>query len=463
MNASAAFERSPTRPLIAWSLVTAIALGAAAAVNPLLAVSAFVAVVVLIACYLRPQFMVVILTASVFLEVISFGGVTISRLIAPLALLVVIYGLSTGTAHLKLGPPLFWVSLYALWAGASILWTTDDAGTITLLASLGIAVVYMVAFACLVESTETLVRVVIAFVVAAVCVGLFAIASFVGLVGAATLEQGRTSGAVGDANFFAAYQLIALPLALALANSVQRRAASVALYGASGIIIGSIVTTISRGGIIALVAVVLAVFIVPSKTLFRSGAQKAAALAVVFLTGSLLFYTLSGTFAPRIQKMLSGGGGGSGREALWSGARTSIGERPWLGLGYGAFASNANELILRTPNVILTGYDLRPHGEEVHSAYIGTAAELGLPGLFLLVAVLISTGRYLRRIARDARASGAEMVARLASALVISLLGWATASLFLSSETSRPVWIVVGIALALGKLLDAERAKGEAG
>ena len=455
MNVSAAFDRSGTRA--ASSVLAAVAIGAVSTVNPFAAAGLLVCVVLLIGCYRQPRFMIVILTASVFLEVISFGGVTISRLIAPLALLVTVYALSIGAAHLTLGPPLFWTSLYALWAAASLLWTTDGAGTITLLAGLAIALIYMISFASLVESTETLVRIIIAFVIAAVCVGVFAIAAFMGLVGGGSLEEGRTSGAVGDANFFAAYELVALPLALALANIVQRRDASLALYGASGILIGAILTTISRGGILALAAVLLTMVIVPSKTLFRSGAQKIGALAVVFVTAGVLLYTLSGTFAPRIQAMFKGGGGGSGREVLWSGARTSIGERPVLGLGYGAFASNSNELILRTPNIQLTTYDLRPAGEVAHSAYIGTAAELGIPGLVLLVAVLVSTGRYLRRVARVAVATGDETAGRIASALVISLIGWATASFFLSSETSRPVWIVIGIALALGKLAGADR------
>jgi hypothetical protein len=38
--------------------------------------------------------------------------------------------------------------------------------------------------------------------------------------------------------------------------------------------------------------------------------------------------------------------------------------------------------------------------------------------------------------------------------LFLSLLAFALASIFLSAETSRPLWILVGLALALPKLLD---------
>ena len=47
---------------------------------------------------------------------------------------------------------------------------------------------------------------------------------------------------------------------------------------------------------------------------------------------------------------------------------------------------------------------------------------------------------------------------RVANALLLSLVGWAIASIFLSSETSRPLWIVVGLALALPKLVPDEGA-----
>jgi hypothetical protein len=48
---------------------------------------------------------------------------------------------------------------------------------------------------------------------------------------------------------------------------------------------------------------------------------------------------------------------------------------------------------------------------------------------------------------------GETFIARIANALVLSLVCWAVASLFLSSETSRPLWIVIGLSLALPKLL----------
>jgi O-antigen ligase len=115
------------------------------------------------------------------------------------------------------------------------------------------------------------------------------------------------------------------------------------------------------------------------------------------------------------------------------------------------------------PNV----YKPRPTGDglEAHNTYLGTAAELGFPGLGLYLAVLISTAVMLRQTAVRAREAGAEFVSRVASALLLGLLTWSVTSFFLSMETSRAFWIVVGMALALPKLIpdageDGRRAWG---
>jgi O-antigen ligase len=136
-------------------------------------------------------------------------------------------------------------------------------------------------------------------------------------------------------------------------------------------------------------------------------------------------------------------------------------QRPLLGLGYGAFLNVSDNLIVQTPGINFQHFDLRPNGSQVHNAYLGSLAELGIPGLVLFVGLLTSTALLLRRTAKRARAVGADFVARVANALLLSLLGWSIASLFLSSETSRALWIVIGLSLALPRLVrDQESASG---
>ena len=152
---------------------------------------------------------------------------------------------------------------------------------------------------------------------------------------------------------------------------------------------------------------------------------------------------------------------GSGRTYLWSAAWTSVEERPWLGLGYGGFRPASNELLLSTPGVDFEVYRLKPRGQPVHNAYLGSLAELGILGLILYLGLLVSTAETLRRAARRGREVGAFFASRMAGALLLSLVAWAAIAIFLSAETGRAFWIILGITLALPKVIASETASSE--
>lgn len=442
----------PSTTILAGTGIAAFGVGVLAHFQPTLAVGLMVGAAVVLACVYRQVVILAVLVFSLYLEVVAFGGVTVTRLVAPLAVLFVVTASGLGSARLRTAQPLVWAGGFSGWALASLLWTTDDQGTVFLLGSLAIAAVFMIAFGALIGSERDL-RVVLSVIVAAsFLVGALGVLSFLNVFGAIELEEGRTSGTTGDANFFAAYQLVALPITLLLALEARRPLARAVLLVAVVTILVSIFATVSRGGLVALAAILLIAIVLPSRTVFRRRRVKVAVVTVIVAAAAVMFQAFSGTFAPRFEEISSGGG--SGREILWQGAWTSVKERPALGLGFGAFLSSANELILRTPNVSLRAYDLLPDGEEVHNAYLGVLTELGLPGLVLFLGLIFSTGRQLRRTSAAARVVGEGFVSRVAGAVFLSLIGWATASIFLSSETSRPLWMIVGISLALPKLLE---------
>jgi len=424
-----------------------------------ISIALLVAAVVLPLFLVRVEVLLVALALSVFVEVISVGGLTVTRISAPIAFLVIVIAIARGALRLRWGAPLTWATLYSAWACASLFWTTAPAATEYLLASLGIAWVYVLAFNGLIANRRVLVIVLATIAAVALGVALFALASFFGLGGAKTLQEGRASGAAGDANFFAAYQLVALPLILVLSATVESARVRLGLYVAAAVVVASVLTTLSRGGLFTLAFVIIVALFLPSRTIFRSGRQKLVTFSLLTLGLVIAVTATSGKLAPRIGSIFSGQDTGSGRTILWSAAQTSIDRHPFLGLGYGAFPSNANSLILQTPGVSLRSYALRPHGEEVHSAFIGTTAELGVPGLVLFIGLLGSTAWSFRRTAmRAVRTAGGSFTARIANAALLSLAGWAIASLFLSSETSRPLWIMVGLAGAIPRIFDEERA-----
>jgi O-antigen ligase len=424
-----------------------VVVGAAATVSPVAAAEVAAAVALVVWIFPRPQIILPILLVSVFVEVVSVSGVTIGRIVGPTALLVVLVMLLRGKAQLRSAAPLVWAGGYATWAIASGLWSTHLGATLTALGSLAIAIAYMLAFATLLATQVELRRILTTVTIVAVAVGIFGIAT----------SQGRASSGTGDPNFFAAVEIVALPLALALAADVGRRSVRAALYAGVLVIVGAIFASLSRGGLLAFATVGVAIVALPSRTFFRSRRQKVVVIAVL---GAAILgaYAMTGqALSARVGAVFTqAGSSGSGRLDAWRAAFTSIGERPLDGIGFGSFEPSANALMLRTPGVDLTTFNLRPNGLYAHSAYIETLAELGIPGLVLFLGLIGSTALTIRRSAVRARDLGARSSKRLADALLIAFLGWLVASIFLSSETSRPPWIVIGICLALPKLIEDE-------
>lgn len=454
MTTLRARSASPFLAGAALAAAAGIGISAAFAVEIAIAVVLTVALGTLLS--LRPTAILSILVVTIFVEIVSLGSLTISRLIAPLALIIVVVLAARGRASIRPAPQLAWICAYSIWALASGLWTVSVGGTAFQLGSLAIALVYMLAFATLLNSRAELERVLWALALAALGVGLFAIGAFA-LGFSEDLKAGRASGGTGDPNFFATYQAMAFPLILVLAGETRRRGARLLLYGAAIVIVVSVLTSVSRGGLLTLGTVLLLMAVLPARTFLAARSQKAALLALVALGTGFALKETSKDILPRLEALYShqqsSEARGSGRLDMWLAAGTSIRQRPILGLGYGGFASASPELVLQTPGIDLSTFDIEKAGQEAHSAYIGTTAELGLPGLLLLVGLVISTLRALRRTAESARDAGDEFMRRIANAVTLSLVAWGISSFFLSSETSRALWIVIGLSLALPKLV----------
>jgi putative inorganic carbon (hco3(-)) transporter len=445
----------------------AVVISAEASISPTAALMATVAIAAVVLVATRPAILPLILVVSIFMELVRVEGATISRVLAPIALLAVLVQLIRGKASIRPATPLFWAAAYGLWALASGLWTTSTAGTVFQLSSLSIAVVYMLAFASLIESRRDLERVVWVISIASFAFGMLSsqrVSEALGL-GQVVVEAGRAQGALGDANAFAATELFALPLVIALAGHVKKRWLQLGLYATAFVIIGSIVKSVSRGGLVGLAVLLILLVVVPFRVLFRTRRNKAIALLVVTFGVAALSVRYSAPLSTRVQSTFDqadpGASSGSGRTYLWLAAWTSIEERPWLGLGYGGFRPASNELLLATPGVDLDVYPLKPRGQPAHNAYIGSLAELGILGLILYLGLLVSTAETLRRAARRGREVGAFFASSMAGALLLALVAWAAIATFISAETGRAFWIILGITLALPKVIASETASTE--
>ena len=438
-----------------WALagaLAAVAVGATSVVSPREAVAITVAAGLVLALAFRPANLLPVLIASLFAEVVSLGGITIGRLVAPVALLVVLIVATERRLTLRFAGPVAWATFYAAWALASGLWTVGLSRTAYMLGSLAIALVYAVAFAILIDSERDLLRVSFVVALAALGIGIFAVIAFAAGV-SGDLNAGRSEGGAGDPNLFATYQVMALPLALVVLSEVRHRLPRFALYVSALAVTASVFASLSRGGILTLLFVTALILIIPSRSLFRSGRQKTALVLVATVAGAIFLSTSSSQLLPRFESLRTGDSSGAGRVYIWDASLISIHRHPVLGVGYGAFPKVSNQLLLETPGVDFNQYELRPGGTVPHNLYLGTLAELGIPGLLLMVGLLASTAVTLLRAATRARRIDAVFLSRTSVALFVSLVGVAVASVFLSTDTSRALWILLGMSVATGRLV----------
>jgi O-antigen ligase len=413
----------------------------------------------------RPALLLPLAGTTVVLEAVTLSGMPVTRLLAPGAAIVVIAEFVRGGGRVRPSPPLFFATLYISWAILSGLWSDGPEGTRFLLQSLGIALVYTFAFAILLNSERDLKTFLYPVVlVASIIAGLSVIAF--GTPGLKIpylelLQAGRAQGAVGDPDFFAAMSLVFIPLGVVLASESRQRWLRFLMVGATVTLLAGTFLSLSRGAFLATMVLGIMFLATRPERLFRARQEKAAALIIIAI-GLIGFFSrpflreevvtrAESIYAPKTQEEASG----AGRTELWKGAIRTAQENPILGVGFGSFPIISQELILHTPGVNPLVFQKRKQGDNfvAHNTYLGTAAELGFTGLFLYLALLVSTGLTLRKISKQALRAGAPFVGRVAFALFLGLTAWALCTFFLNGETARTFWIIIGITLALPKLI----------
>lgn len=455
---AAHWGRPRSAVFVVGAVAVAAAIGVVAVVSPILAIAAAVGGIAVPAAVLRPKLVVHLLVVSIYAEALAIGGVTVGRLVAPLALIAVASQLVNAPARLSgARTTLRFVGAYTVMAAVSLIWTASPDGTLFALGSLAIALVYMAAFAVLVRDLADVRKLLWTVTISAVVLGLWWIGSY-----AAGVD--RFSTGAGDPNFLAAFQAIAIPLVLVLAASTRDGAVRAALYGAIAIIAASVIATLSRGGSLTLLAEVLALAAIPSAALFRSRARKAAFFLVAGFALVMFLSVAGGALSQRFQIGFAQTNIAGSRGDLWMAAWHGYRQHPVFGLGYGGFKAESFQLLSETPGVNLPfhlAFRLRP-GEYVHNAYLGTLTELGPLGLFLFGGILVATATSLIRTSRRARAAGEAFLRSVANGLLVGLLAFVVASMLLSSETARTLWLIIGLSLALPSMVPTGDAEGEA-
>lgn len=208
-----------------------------------------------------------------------------------------------------------------------------------------------------------------------------------------------------DPNHLAANLLLPLAITLSRGSLPGRVLHRTGYFLLAALLLVSIVLTGSRGGVLGVGAVLLAL------------ALTSARPVRVLLSGTAVIGVIAGLVLafPSVVNERLYDDGSSGRTGIWKVGLNGCDRYCLAGSGWGTFGIVYEEMLPRTPGAKA----LRDPRMGAHNIYLGTAVEAGVAGLALLIAALALSAREALRIPRTLRAPP---VAALAGLLFTSLL-----------------------------------------
>ncbi|MGH7521340.1 MAG: O-antigen ligase family protein [Gemmatimonadales bacterium] len=294
---------------------------------------------------------------------------------------------------------------------------------------------------------------------------------FVGAVIFAIVVLSRTNFQLGvegrmerlyfyDSNDFATYAVTALPLGLFFASTARRLLLRLAAWAGIGVLAVGFIWSGSRGGFLALLAVV-AYFLLRYSTV-----RKSWRLSVVVAIGVVVLATAGDTYWTRISTVLRPSEdynltSDQGRLRIWRRGVGYMTQHPLLGVGAGNFPRAEGTISPLVGRQRSRGLKWGPP----HNSYVQVGAELGVPGLLIFVAFLYSVFRALSTLPNTAGPSpppghGPFGAVRLAQSLTAALIGFAVGSFFLTLAYHDMLYTLAGIAVGLRQVtVNAYRAQ----
>ena len=259
-----------------------------------------------------------------------------------------------------------------------------------------------------------------------------------------------------DANDFATFVVTAMPIALYVihrARAAYQRWLGVA---ALALLTTAFVRTGSRGGFIALIAVVLFVNVGYRAIALRWRVLATASVAIVVLAvASDRYWTQMGTIMSDADYNRSEE---TGRMKIWQRGIGYMLEYPVFGVGANNF--NAAEGML-SPFAQRQQLGRGVKWNAAHNSYVQVGAELGIPGLLMFIGMIASAFAALRRSSRTAGTARSDNAGpELTQAISASLVGFVVGAVFLSLAYSEILFTLLALAVALQKVTVGAVARG---
>ncbi len=250
----------------------------------------------------------------------------------------------------------------------------------------------------------------------------------------------RLAGTVADPNEFATLLVTGMALATPFLFSKERPAGVRLMAGlAVSMLLFGVLLTLSRGGLIALVAALLVGMLVA----YRARLQAVIATALV-IVGAFIYF--SGN--PEAYERVTASDGGSGRTDIWNIGWRMVEDQPVHGVGAANFQVSSIHYLLE-PGAIRFDEYVVDQPAVAHNMYLQVLSELGIVGLCLFLGIVFAciammVKAYLMYSRADNR-EGAMLAAAALMAIAAVLAGY----FFLSEEHSKILWLLLSLGPAL--------------
>lgn len=244
---------------------------------------------------------------------------------------------------------------------------------------------------------------------------------------------GRIKGLFENSNDLALHLVTMIPLAVALGLSGRNPIKKLIYFGVTGLMVGAVVVTFSRGGFIGLLA---ATFVLVR----RLGKKNRVATTAALVFAVILFIGLApGAFSNRLSTIFNSAADLTGS----SSQRTEVLKRSvWVALRYPVFGVGLGNF-----------YHKSPRNLETHNAYTQVAAEMGLAAGVIYVLFLVHPIRRMRLIEKESyEQPERRRFYYLAVGLQASLIGFMFSSFFGAVAYQWYVYYLVGYAVCLHRL-----------
>jgi len=270
---------------------------------------------------------------------------------------------------------------------------------------------------------------------------------------AGDVEGYRTSGPVGDPNYYAMLMLVLVPLALERVFDEQRPVLRLAALFALVIIALSVIFTYSRGGFVALAVAVLAWFVFYP--------PRVSTIPFLLLAGIAFLLLIPKEYMARITtltELVTAPSVGfrtqdislRGRATETLAGLEMFRQHPLLGVG---FANYTEHYLAYAKNL---GLAPTATVRAAHSLYIEVLAETGLIGVSAFFALLVAMVKGILDSWKRLRSAREDEIARMVAGIGAGLMGYLSAAVFIHAAYPRYFWLLMGVALSIPNIVKNE-------